>query len=141
MRQQRYRRPPLSDYAKAAYERVHYCHAKQEYADRLIDVYEYCQTARLPFVAIIQPRRYCTLEIDLDPCGLQLNLPAQMMIRLWAENALDLSDAPTKSKSIAVHPTGAVIRGLERDHAHQLAQNVWRYVAENRPDREGAGMT
>lgn len=129
MTRRMYRRPPLSDHAKAAYERVHYAWDRREFSDRLADIYEHCHEQRLPFLAIIQPRRYCTLEVDLDPAGFHMNEIAQAVITLWADNAVDLSDAPKKSKSVSVSESGAVIRGLDLDIAKQLADRIWTFLA------------
>lgn len=132
----RFRRPPLSDSAKEAYMRVHFCHAKQEYDDRLMDVYEFCYQEALPFLAIVQPRRYATLEINLTLSKLQLTLPAQQTVKELARTALDMSGAPKKSKAVDIGPNGGVVRGLENDHAKQLAQNIWRLLADGRPSTE-----
>lgn len=124
-----YRRPPLSDHARAAYHRQHYAWSKQEFSDRLLDVYEMCHSDGVPFLAIIQPRRFCTLEIDLDPTGFHMNEIAQAVITLWADNALVLSDSRKCSQSVAVSATGAVVRGLDLEIAQQLADRVWTFLA------------
>lgn len=125
----RYRTVPLSDHAVAAYHRQHYAWSKQEFSDRLLDVYEMCHSDGVPFLAIIQPRRFCTLEVDLDPAGFSMNEIAQAVLTLWCDNAVDLSEAPKKSKSVAVSATGVVVRGLDLDMAQQLADRIWRFLA------------
>lgn len=133
----RYRQAPLSDHARAAYHRMHYAWSKHEYSDRLLEVYEMCHSDGVPFIAIIQPRTYCMLEIDLSPAGFSMNNIAQAVVTLWADNEVAASKAAKSAKSVAVGPSGAVIRGLELERAKHLADRIWNFLASTEKEISG----
>lgn len=135
----RYRNAGLHEHQKAAYVRNAYGWAKSEYSDYDLNLWEYCQSAKIPFFLITQPRRYCTLEMSLTPINATLPAPTRDMLKEWATWLLEGSNAPAKSKSVSFMDDGAQISGLEIEQAKKLADLYWRYLHNCvREIREGA---
>lgn len=125
-----YRNPGLSELSQRTYLRMHYGWSKREFTDFTSDLYNFCYEARVPFILLIQPRRFCTLELAMEPVGFQMTLPDQVQIGKWVEEALKRSPAPKRAKFVHIAPSGAMVRGLEPDDARQLAQLIWKRLAQ-----------
>lgn len=96
-----------------------------------------CGRNRWPFVLIVQPRRYCELEIatepvsgaDLDSRAPQLALPAIRRIHGLAAEALAASTCPPKRRYQHIHATGGTVCGLDLEPAQRLASQVFTILA------------
>lgn len=132
MSARRSRRPGLNSYDQEAYFRQHYLWTKSAMTDRTIDAWEFCYRHRMPYLLIIQPRTYCTLEIDVRPAGGEMTLPMYQQLRAWAYQALEGSRA--RRKEVNITPRGGTVTGLEPTRAKELARKYWAHLAERMED-------